>query len=141
MLTVQPGMLACMQARHPFLDEGLQLALLETPLPLLADLALPPGVGDKRLLRLVLRALGLPRAAARPKRAIQFGSRLGRAANVRDWGSNRAANAAGAGGVRLRDAPGAALTWPGPERLLEASRDSQMPQRHGCGQVKSVSRQ
>jgi len=92
------------QARHPFLDEAVQAALLGTPLPLLADLALPPGAGDKRLLRAMLRALGLPRAAGRPKRAIQFGSRLGRASNVRDWGSNRAANAAGAGGVRLRDA-------------------------------------
>lgn len=92
------------QARHPFLDEAVQAALLGTPLPLLADLALPPGAGDKRLLRAILRALGLPRAAGRPKRAIQFGSRLGRASNVRDWGSNRAANAAGAGGVRLRDA-------------------------------------
>ncbi|KAK9835136.1 hypothetical protein WJX81_000522 [Elliptochloris bilobata] len=70
------------EARHPFLDERLQLALLETPLALLADLALPPGTGDKRLLRETLRALGLPRTAARPKRAIQFGSRLGRAANT-----------------------------------------------------------
>ena len=134
-------MRARLQARHPFLDERVQLALLETPLPLLADLALPPGVGDKRLLRCVLRTLGLPRAAARPKRAIQFGSRLGRAANVRDWGSNRAANLAGAGGVRLRDAPGAALTNPSPDRLLEASRGSQVHQRHACAHVESTPRQ
>ena len=50
-----------------------------------------------------------------PAQAIQFGSRLGRAANVRDWGSNRAANSANAGGVRLRDTPYAAAAQPGVE--------------------------
>ena len=72
------------------------------------------GVGDKLVLRNVLRLLGLPRAAARPKRAIQFGSRIGKLANRRDFGSNRAANAHNAGSVRLADVP-AALSgtgWP-----------------------------
>lgn len=45
--------------------------------------------------------LGLPRAAARVKRAIQFGSRLSKQTNVRDFGSNRAANIHKAGGLRL----------------------------------------
>ena len=45
--------------------------------------------------------LGLPRAAARVKRAIQFGSRLSKQANVRDFGSNRAANIRKAGGLQL----------------------------------------
>ena len=45
--------------------------------------------------------LGLPRAAARVKRAIQFGSRLSKQANVRDFGSNRAANIHKAGGLQL----------------------------------------
>lgn len=49
--------------------------------------------------------LGLRRASARVKRAIQFGSRLSRQANVRDFGSNRAANMARAGGLQLSDAP------------------------------------
>ena len=48
-----------------------------------------------------LRRLGLPRAAARVKRAIQFGSRLSKQANVRDFGSNRAANIHKAGGLQL----------------------------------------
>ncbi len=45
--------------------------------------------------------VGLPRAAARIKRAIQFGSRLSKQANVRDFGSNRAANIHKAGGLQL----------------------------------------
>lgn len=48
-------------------------------------------------------SLGLRRAAARVKRAIQFGSRLSKQANVRDFGSNRAANIAKAGTVRLSE--------------------------------------
>ncbi|CAL5219898.1 g1823 [Coccomyxa viridis] len=89
------------EARHPFLDEGFIETLLGIPLPLIADLALPPGTGDKQLLRMALRRLGLPRAAARVKRAIQFGSRLSKQANVRDFGGNRAANIHKAGGLQL----------------------------------------
>lgn len=95
------------EARHPYLDEAYVGAVLAVPLALAADLRLPPGEGDKRLLRGALRALGLPRAAARVKRAIQFGSRLGKLTNARDFGSNRAANNASAGGLRLRDLPAA----------------------------------
>ena len=43
----------------------------------------------------------LPRAAARVKRAIQFGSRLSKRANIRDFGSNRAANVHKAGELQL----------------------------------------
>jgi hypothetical protein len=45
------------------------------PLWHLADLRLPDGVGDKRIIRTVSRRIGLADAAALPKRAIQFGSR------------------------------------------------------------------
>lgn len=58
-----------------------------------ADLTLPPGQGDKRVLRRALQLLGLPLSAGRVKRAIQFGSRIGRCAlwaggvcDVRVWG-------------------------------------------------------
>lgn len=87
--------------------------VLQLPVERVADLRLPPGEGDKVLLRSMLRALGLPRcvlavgrgaphtsvhrAAARVKRAIQFGTRLARQCNRRDFGSNRAANAENAG--------------------------------------------
>ena len=37
------------------------------------------------------------------KRAIQFGTRIGKLANRRDFGSNRAANARNAGSVRLAE--------------------------------------
>ena len=59
------------------------------------------GVGDKQILRQVLAHLGLPRAAAREKRAIQFGSRIGKLSNQREFGSNRAANKQNAGSVAL----------------------------------------
>ena len=49
--------------------------LASLPLWHLADLRLPDGVGDKRIIRGVSRRIGLPDAAALPKRAIQFGSR------------------------------------------------------------------
>ncbi|GBF97063.1 hypothetical protein Rsub_09536 [Raphidocelis subcapitata] len=94
------------EARAPFLDEGVVAALLGVPLSLLLDARLPLGRGDKMVLREALRSLGLPRAAAREKRAIQFGSRIGRLANLRDFGSGRRANAANAGSVPL-----AALPW------------------------------
>lgn len=58
-------------------------------------------MGDKHVLRAALAALGLPQAAARVKRAIQFGSRIGKASNVREFGSNRKANKRNAGSVSL----------------------------------------
>jgi hypothetical protein len=85
------------------LDEKVVHAVLQLPLPLLADLTQAPGYGDKRVLREALRLLGLPRAATRVKRAIQFGTRLGKHANVRDFGSNRAANSKSAGSISLRE--------------------------------------
>lgn len=57
------------------------------------------------MLREALRSLGLPRAAARGKRAIQFGCRIVKHANLRDFGSGRRANAMGAGYVRLGALP------------------------------------
>jgi len=92
------------EARHPFLDEGVILEALKHPLHALVDLRLPLGVGDKLVLRECLRRLGLPEAAAREKRAIQFGTRLAKAANVAHFGGTRRANAKNAGSVRLGDA-------------------------------------
>jgi asparagine synthetase B (glutamine-hydrolysing) len=91
------------EARHPFLDEAVVAAALAAPLADLADLALPPGVGDKRVLREALAAAGLPRAAARVKRAIQFGTRLAALTNAAHLGGTRQANKARAGAVLLAD--------------------------------------
>ena len=90
------------EPRFPFLDEGVALALRAMPLPVKCDPSKPLGVGDKRVLRfLAKRYLKLDKASQRPKRAIQFGSRIAKLSNMRDFGSNRAANSASAGSVVL----------------------------------------
>lgn len=55
--------LARREGRHPFLDESFVQHVLQLPLWCVADLRLPPGEGDKLLLRSMLRVLGLPRCA------------------------------------------------------------------------------
>ncbi|KAJ9510727.1 hypothetical protein QJQ45_027646 [Haematococcus lacustris] len=90
------------EARHPFLDEELVRVLQASSLPDIVDLSHPPGVGDKLVLRAALLRLGLPQAAIRVKRAIQFGSEIGKLSNVREFGSNRAANKQSAGYVSIR---------------------------------------
>jgi asparagine synthetase B (glutamine-hydrolysing) len=91
------------EARHPFLDEQVLHEALKWPLESLVDLGMESGVGDKLVLRACLRRLGLPRAAARVKRAIQFGTRLAKAANAVHFGGTKRANARNAGSVRLDD--------------------------------------
>ncbi|CAI0463163.1 unnamed protein product [Linum tenue] len=87
------------EARFPFLDEDVIKTLLEIPLWEVTNLDEPSGVGDKKILREVARLLGLQEASILPKRAIQFGSRIARESNRKNFGSNRAANQASAGSV------------------------------------------
>ncbi|CAL1395125.1 unnamed protein product [Linum trigynum] len=89
------------EARFPFLDEDVIKTLLEIPLWEVANLDEPSGVGDKKILREVARLLGLLEASILPKRAIQFGSRIARESNRKNFGSNRAANLASAGSVAI----------------------------------------
>ncbi|KAF8776687.1 hypothetical protein HU200_003415 [Digitaria exilis] len=89
------------EARFPFLDENVIKTLLEIPLWEVAKLDEPVGKGDKKILREVARLLGLQEAALQPKRAIQFGSRIARESNRKNFGSNRAANQASAGSVQI----------------------------------------
>jgi hypothetical protein len=63
------------------------------------------GTGGKVILRQALASLGLPLAAAREKRAIQFGSRIGKLSNMREFGSNRKANMMSAGQVHISKLP------------------------------------
>ena len=93
------------EGRHPFLDEAFMDLVASLPLGLIADLRQPPGTGDKRVLRLALRRLGLTESAQRVKRAIQFGSRIGKLSNRREFGSNQAANRAKAGSLSLNNLP------------------------------------
>ncbi|KAI3763695.1 hypothetical protein L2E82_13689 [Cichorium intybus] len=85
------------EGRFPFLDEDVIRILLDIPLWEIVDLRQPSGLGDKKILREVAKMLGLNEAAVLPKRAIQFGSRIARESNRKNYGSNRAANQASAG--------------------------------------------
>ncbi|KAL6983325.1 hypothetical protein U1Q18_016713, partial [Sarracenia purpurea var. burkii] len=89
------------EARFPFLDEDVIRTLLKIPLWDIADLDQPSGKGDKKILREVAQLLGLHEAAVLPKRAIQFGSRIARESNRKNFGSNRAANQVSAGSVEI----------------------------------------
>ncbi|THU51486.1 hypothetical protein C4D60_Mb06t31540 [Musa balbisiana] len=89
------------EARFPFLDEDVIKTLLDFPLWEIAELDKPAGIGDKKILREVSWLLGLKQAAEMPKRAIQFGSRIARESNRKNFGSNRAANQVSAGSVEI----------------------------------------
>mmetsp|Transcript_8059 Transcript_8059/g.33261 ORF Transcript_8059/g.33261 Transcript_8059/m.33261 type:complete len:190 (+) Transcript_8059:1424-1993(+) len=78
------------EARYPFLDEEVvRVARGELRLEEVADLAQPPGVGDKRVLRDVARLLGLATCARLQKRAIQFGTRIAKHSNLHAFGATR----------------------------------------------------
>lgn len=89
------------EMRWPFLDEALVLTLLAQPLWAVADLSQPAGVGDKAVLREAARRLGLARASARPKRAVQFGTRIAQQSNCKKFGSNSRANKAHGGALEM----------------------------------------
>ncbi|CAB1447130.1 unnamed protein product [Pleuronectes platessa] len=77
------------EARFPFLDEDVVSHLNSLPVWEKADLSLPRGVGEKLLLRLTARRLGLRQSAVLPKRAMQFGSRIAKMENSREKASDK----------------------------------------------------
>jgi len=79
------------EVRSPYLDEEVTAFLRAVPLPAIVNPILPPGVGDKLILRLVASSLGLSSGAGLVKRAIHFGSRIAKQSNVHTFGSNAAA--------------------------------------------------
>ncbi|GAA5889240.1 hypothetical protein JCM6882_000684 [Rhodosporidiobolus microsporus] len=62
------------EARYPFLAGHVVDFLARQPVWLKADLRLPEGSGDKMLLRLLAKKLGLSGVASLRKRAIHFGA-------------------------------------------------------------------
>ncbi|XP_032813164.2 asparagine synthetase domain-containing protein 1 [Petromyzon marinus] len=65
------------EARFPYLDEAVVSQLSALPAHVKAEPGAARGTGDKLLLRqAALVHLGLAEASARPKRALQFGSRI-----------------------------------------------------------------
>lgn len=79
------------EARFPFLDPHVVHFLRELSLDCVCDFQLPPGEGDKRILRLVAARLGIFSASTAVKRAIQFGSRMSHVSDKRRFGSRRKA--------------------------------------------------
>ncbi|KAI0271497.1 asparagine synthase-domain-containing protein [Gloeopeniophorella convolvens] len=66
------------ETRHPFLSLDVVNFLAVLPVHYKVDPRLEVGIGDKMLLRLATRKLGLVEASSRKKRAMQFGSHSAR---------------------------------------------------------------
>lgn len=79
------------EARFPFLDERVVQFVSCLPTECICDLSQERGEGDKLVLRLAARQLGLRNCTGLAKRAIQFGTRIAKHSNALAFGSNRQA--------------------------------------------------
>lgn len=78
--------------RFPFLDERVTAFVSQLPPPLVYDLRLAHGVGDKRLIRIAAALVDLSSCSVLVKRAIQFGSRIAKQSNNLTSESNRSSS-------------------------------------------------
>lgn len=77
------------EARFPFLDEEVVEFLDNLPITDICDMDRVQGEGDKMILRLVAKLIGVHVCSTLVKRAIQFGSRIAKASDVHQFGSSR----------------------------------------------------
>ena len=66
------------EGRYPFLDEELVRSVTTSSFRGVFNFSLPPGQGDKLILRKTACHLGLLHTSRRPKCALQFGSKVNR---------------------------------------------------------------
>lgn len=77
------------EARFPFLDEDLVTYLNSLDVTAICDMTKPQGIGDKMILRIAAKQLGLHSCCGLVKRAIQFGSRIAKVSDADRFGSSR----------------------------------------------------
>lgn len=73
------------------MDEDVVSYLNSLDVTQFCDMDLPQGEGDKMILRLVAKKIGLTCCSGLAKRAIQFGSRIAKVSDVDRYGSSRKA--------------------------------------------------
>lgn len=86
----------------PFLSRSFVSFVNSIPLDIICDLSRPQGVGDKLLLRVAAKKLGLAHASTLAKKAIQFGSRVAKLFKL-EGGTSKQSRSCGATKFEYKD--------------------------------------